>query len=191
MFSFIDDLTAFSYGREFKHSFKEIYPPEPVIKKNLNNNEGLFWANLLKLKLINFSSSSMIREMIDCPISQIKIPYLRSSIPSNVFYSTNVSEILRNTRITSSKHIFLSNSKDLITRICKQGRRIKTFSHILLQTFRNRFQTCQKFFLTSSNFTVINKVIIILIIKTITIIITIMIIIIIKIIIIVIINEPF
>ena len=39
MFRFIDDLTALNDGGEFERSFKEIYPPELVLKKeNLTNN---------------------------------------------------------------------------------------------------------------------------------------------------------
>ena len=40
MFRFIDDLTSFNDSGEFEHNFKQIFPPELVLKKeNLSNND--------------------------------------------------------------------------------------------------------------------------------------------------------
>ena len=60
------------------------------------------------------------------PFFIVRMPFLRSNIPSKIFYSTYGSEIFRTVRTTSSKFIFSTNSKKLITRICKQCGRIKT-----------------------------------------------------------------
>ena len=46
------------------------------------------------------------------------------NVPSKMFCSTYGSEIFRTEKTTSSEHIFLNNSKKLITRMCKQGDRI-------------------------------------------------------------------
>ena len=78
------------------------------------------------------------------------MPYLASNVPSKMFYSAYGSEILRTEKATSSKLIFLNNSKKLITRMYKQGGRIKTFSHTLVKVFGRHFQTFQKLFSTSS-----------------------------------------
>ena len=65
VFKFSGDSTAFSDDGEFGLNFKEIYNPEFALKKkNFCKNKGFFWTYLLKLKIIKFPSSSMIREMI-------------------------------------------------------------------------------------------------------------------------------
>ena len=80
--------------------------------------------------------------------SMVRMPYLRSNIPSKLFYSTRGSEISRTITITSSKPIFLMNSKKLVTRMGWQGGRIKIFCHTLAKVFGRHFQTFQKFFPT-------------------------------------------
>ena len=51
MFRFFENLTALSDGRELERSFKEIYPPQLVLKKkNLGNHEGSFWNLLIKVQ---------------------------------------------------------------------------------------------------------------------------------------------
>ena len=46
--------------------------------------------------------------------NEVRMPYLRSDIPSTLFYSAYEREILRTARATSSKVILSSNSKKLI-----------------------------------------------------------------------------
>ena len=77
--------------------------------------------------------------------------YLRSNIPSKMFYSAHGSEILRTLRATSSKLNFSNNAKKLITRICNQGGTIKIFSPALVKIYGRHFQTFPKFFPTSSD----------------------------------------
>ena len=76
--------------------------------------------------------------------------YLRTSIPFNMFFSIYRCEMLRTERTVSSKLIFSNSSKNLVTIMCKQGGRIKTFFHILAKIFGKHSQTFQKFFPTSS-----------------------------------------
>ena len=74
MFRFFENLTALGDGGELERSFKEIYPPQVVLKKkNLGNHEGSFWDLLIKVQKINFPTNSVIREVIilflyyECP----------------------------------------------------------------------------------------------------------------------------
>ena len=56
MFGSIDDLSANNDGGEFEQSFKEIYRPELVLKKeNLINNEGSLLDLLIKVQNNQFS----------------------------------------------------------------------------------------------------------------------------------------
>ena len=64
IFSFIDDLNALNNGGEFEQSFKEIYPPELILKmQNVSSNKGSFLNLFDKIGKINFPFSSIIREM--------------------------------------------------------------------------------------------------------------------------------
>ena len=68
VFRFIDNLTTLNDNREFERSLKEISPPELVLKKeNLTNSER-YLDLLIKVKKINFSFNSGIREMIYLPL---------------------------------------------------------------------------------------------------------------------------
>ena len=57
-----------------------------------------------------------------------------------MFYSTFESEILRTARTTSSK-LFFNYSQMLITRMCEQGERIRTVSHMLTKVPGGYFET--------------------------------------------------
>ena len=49
--SFIDDLTAINDGGEFERSSKQIYPPEPELKKeNVGCSEGSFLDLAIKIE---------------------------------------------------------------------------------------------------------------------------------------------
>ena len=80
--------------------------------------------------------------------------YLRSNIPPKMFYSGYKCEIFRTVRKTGTKLVFSSNSKKLITRKCKQGGRIETFSYTLAKVYGKHFQKFQKFF---PNFSLLRK----------------------------------
>ena len=63
VYRFIYDLTGL-IGVEFEQIFKEVYSPEFVFKKENAITEDCFWIYLLKLKIISFTSNSMIKEMV-------------------------------------------------------------------------------------------------------------------------------
>lgn len=67
-------------NERFELDFKVINHPEFVLQKeNFSNNGGLFWTCLLKLKMINFPSSFMIRDGF--LFSIVRMSYLRGNIP--------------------------------------------------------------------------------------------------------------
>ena len=68
-------------NERFELDFKVINQPEFVLQKeNFSNNGGLFWTCLLKLKMINFPSSFMIRDGF--LFSIVRMSCLRGNIPS-------------------------------------------------------------------------------------------------------------
>ena len=69
-----------------------------------------------------------------------------------MIYSTYGSEILRTRNATSSKLLSANNSEKLVTRMRKQGGRIKIFFDTLPKALGRYFQMFQKCFPNSSNF---------------------------------------
>ena len=86
MFRFIDDLIVLNFGGEFERNFKEIYPPELILKKeNLSNNEGSFLDLQIKVQNNQFSIH-LYKKKDGFHFSIVIMPYL--NIPSKMFYST-------------------------------------------------------------------------------------------------------
>ena len=105
IFKFIDDLTDPSYGEGLEWSIKEIFPPGLVLKKEIYViMRDHFWIYMSLLRIINFTSYYMIRDLMS-------LFYLTSNIPSKISYSTYGSEILRSARIISSKLVFQTTLK--------------------------------------------------------------------------------
>ena len=120
-------------NERFELDFKVINHPEFVLqKKNFSNNGGLFWTCLLKLKMINFPSSFMIRDGFLFSIVRMSIFHLKC-------FDLHMN--LKNSKDKSFQTYFLNNSKKLITRMwmCKQSGRIKTFYHALAKDLRWHF----------------------------------------------------
>ena len=76
VFRFIDALTALKYGRNFEWNFKE----------NVSNNEG-FLLDLLKVQNNQFSVQ-LYEKKDDFLFSILRMPNLKSNMPSKMFYST-------------------------------------------------------------------------------------------------------
>ena len=83
----------------------EIFPPGLVLKKEIYViMRDHFWIYMSLLRIINFTSSYMIRDLMS-------LFYLTSNIPSKISHSTYGSEILRSARIISSKLVFQTTLK--------------------------------------------------------------------------------
>ena len=55
------------------------------------------------------------------PFSIVRMPFRKSNIPTNTFYSTVYSEVLRIGRATSSVDAFLKSTTSFLSRMTKQG----------------------------------------------------------------------
>ena len=73
-FRSIDDLTVLNSGGELERSFRKTYPSELQLNKKSDINIG---SSFLDLRI----------KVRDNRFSIVKMPYLRSSIPSKMFYS--------------------------------------------------------------------------------------------------------
>ena len=151
-FRFIDDLTALNDGGEFERSFREIYPPELELKKeNVDYSEGSFLD--LQIKIINNRFSTSLYDKRDgFPFSIVRMPFLCSNIPSNMFYSAFGAEILRIARTTNNFNDFKISSKILLNRALKQGGDIRNLKRVLCKYFGRHFEVFRKFSDTSIAF---------------------------------------
>ena len=78
----------------------------------MSNSKGSFLELLLKIENKQFPIE-LYGKRDDFLFSIIGMPYSRSSIPSNIFYSAWASEILITTKAISSKLISWKNAKKI------------------------------------------------------------------------------
>ena len=117
---FIDDLCAINDGGKFGNSFVDIYPQELDLKLEHSGSH----ASFLNLD-ITIKNKKFVYKLFDkrdsFPFSIVRMPYLSSNIPQNIFYSSLVGEILRIARSTLLFEDFVPKACDLISRMNNQG----------------------------------------------------------------------
>ena len=117
---FVDDLCALNDGGEFGKSHKKIYSKEMELKPE---HQGLH-ATFLEIET-NIENSIFVYKLYDkrddFPFSIVKMPYLSSNIPYNIFYNTILSEILRIARCSLLYKDFLFKARELCQRMRNQG----------------------------------------------------------------------
>ena len=119
-FRFIDDLCAINDGGLFEKHFQEIYPQELELKKEHGNDRATFLD--LDIQIVEKQFLTCLFDKRDAfPLSIVRMPYRNSNIPTNMFYATLGSEILRIGRTTSHRDDFLKSASSLLTRMVKQG----------------------------------------------------------------------
>ena len=133
---FIDDLCPLNDGGEFAKSHKEIYSKEMELKKE---HEGQH-ATFLELD-VTVTDKIFVYKLFDkrddFPFSIVKMPFLSSNIPYNIFYNTILSEILRIARCSLLYPDFLTKSRELCCRMKRQGAEI-IFSKCSLLRFMEK-----------------------------------------------------
>ena len=120
-FRFIDDLISMNDGLMFANRFQEIYPTEMELKKE-NQSETAAQFLDLDIKVIDGEFVSKLydkRNSYDFHI--VRFPHKCSNIPTKMFYSTILAEILRIAKATSSYQNFIQSAKMIIARMKKQG----------------------------------------------------------------------
>ena len=141
---FIDDLCALNDGGEFAKNHRKIYSKEMQLKKE---HEGRH-ATFLELD-VNINNSIYIYKLFDkrddFPFSIVKMPYLSSNIPYNIFYNTILSEILRIARCSLLYPDFLYRAKELCRRMKHQGADIIFGKTSLIRFIEKHSSTFKKF----------------------------------------------
>ena len=120
IFRFIDDFIAINDGNEFEHHYKEIYPPELILKKeNTSHTETTFLD--LHLYINECQIQTSLCDKRSSYNFNVRFPYKSSTIPSKMFFATISVEILRICGATSSVVQFIKTSKYFLHRILRQG----------------------------------------------------------------------
>ena len=133
-FRFIDDLFTINDGGEFSEHYHEIYPPE--LQLNLEHSGDN--VNFLDINIV-LSNGNLTYKLYDkrndFAFNIVRLPFLKSNIPSTMFYSSVAAEILRIGRVSSSLENFLAAVKTLISRMHKQGARTDRMTKVLQRTY--------------------------------------------------------
>ena len=149
IFRFIDDLCVINDHGLFEQIYLSIYPEEMELKKE---NEGLLSATFLDLD-INIVDHKFDLKLFDkrdaFPFQIVRMPYLSNNMPSNIFYSTLSSELLRIARCTTDKDNFLVTAKTLISRMKKQGATMCRLISCLKRLYGNHMESFSRFFKSS------------------------------------------
>ena len=150
-FRFIDDLCAINDGGLFEKHFREIYPPELELKKEHGDDRATFLD--LDIQIAEKEFSTCLFDKRDAfPFSIVRMPYRKSNIPTNMFYATLGSEILRIGRTTSHKDDFLRSASSLLKRMKDQGSNNESVGKILRKMY-GRHDTLHKFATNARTFT--------------------------------------
>ena len=110
LFRFMDDLCTINDNGLFENNFKSIYQAEMELKKE---SEGHSIASFLDLdiSIINNQFELTNFDKRDTFFFEIvRMPNLSNNMPSNIFYSTLGSELLRIANCTTGKTNFISTS---------------------------------------------------------------------------------
>ena len=141
---FIDDLCALNDGGEFGRQHKNIYSREMELKKE---HEGLH-ATFLDLET-NVDNNIFVYKLFDkrdaFPFSIVRMPYLSSNIPYNIFYNTILSEMLRIARCSLLYKDFLIKARELCQRMIRQGAEVIFGKKSLLRFIRKHSTTFKKY----------------------------------------------
>jgi len=131
IFRFIDDLLTMNDDGEFARSFREIYPPELQLNKENERNDRATFLDLENVIVDRNIMSSLYDKRNAFPFPIVRMPFLSSNIPSNMFYFSFGAEILRIARVSTSRDKFLPTAKTLVGRIKAQGGKLNRMKRVL------------------------------------------------------------
>ena len=141
---------------EFEKHRSEIYPKDLELKcEHLGMS-----ATFLELDIV-IQNNIFVHKLFDkrdaFPFSIVRMPDLSSNIPSNIFYGSVFSELLRTTRATLLFDDFVPRASQLYHRICLQGGSKAKLNLQIRKAIRKYPSVFEKFNTTPDN--VISKII--------------------------------
>ena len=120
-FRFQDDLLNFNDYDINDEIITDIYPDTMTIKNTSTNNKHASYLDL-EIKIINglytYNSYDKRRDF-NFPITNF--PNLHGNIPTNAAYGVFISQLIRYCRINKDLQYFISDTKNLVTRLVQQA----------------------------------------------------------------------
>ena len=141
---FIDDLLALNDGGKFGKVHKKIYSKEMHLKKEHSGKRATYLELDISV-LHKIFVYKLFDKRDDFPFSIVKMPYLSSNIPYNIFYNTISSEILRIARCSLFYTDFLEKARTLCSRMKRQGAEVIFSKTSLLRFLNNHSETFRKY----------------------------------------------
>ena len=148
---FIDDLCAINDREEFLVSYRDIYPPELELKVEHQGTHATFLDLDITIK-DNIFVYKLFDKRDAFPFSIVRMPHLSSNIPSNIFYGSVFSEILRIARCTLLFPDFTPRVTELLQRMKNQGGKTVHLIKQIRKAFKRYPDTFQKFGLLEDEF---------------------------------------
>ena len=150
-FRFIDDLCAINDDGLFERHHHEIYPPELELKKEHGGERVSFLD--LEIAKANKKFEMCLYDKRDAfPFSIVRMPFRKSNIPTNMFYSTVGSEVLRIGRANSKVESFVKSTSSLLARMTRQGAEQNPLAKVLRKMY-GRHDVLHKFATNAKDFT--------------------------------------
>ena len=123
---------------------KKIYSKEMHLKKEHSGKHATYME--LDISIVNkIFVYKLFDKRDDFPFSIVKMPYLSSNIPYNIFYNTISSEILRIARCSLFYSDFLDKARTLCDRLKRQGAEIVFSKTSLLRFLNNHSESFSKY----------------------------------------------
>ena len=143
---YIDDLSAVNDDHTFENNIHNIYPPELELKKE---NTGYLSASFLDIDITIVDrkfSLKLYDKRDDFGFSIVRMPYVSNNMPSNIFYSSFCSELLRVARCTTGKDDFLKSCSSLMNRMFAQGAEYSRTRKSLIKLYSKHPKLFEQFF---------------------------------------------
>ena len=125
---FTDDLCAINDGGKFGCTNREIYSKELELKPE-NQGTNVSFLNLDINRVDGKFVYKLFGKKDSFPFFIVRRPYTNSNIPNNTIYSEFVDEALRIARSALYFSNFLPKFLELVSRILRQGSKVKNVIH--------------------------------------------------------------
>ena len=116
---FIDDLCVINDKNSFFDNFKDIYPKELELKLEHQGSHATFLGLDIEIRMVFLFKLFDKRDAFSFEI--IRMPFIDSNIPSNIFYGAIFSEILQIIRCTLKFEHLKPRLESLFRRMINQG----------------------------------------------------------------------
>ena len=120
-------------------------------KENVGINDATFLDLGIEIKNKKFTYK-LYDKRDDFGFPIVRMPYLSNNMPSRIFYSTYMSELLRIAKCSSGKNEFEESAFKLMKRMWDQGTEFIKTKKALKNLYTNHLSTLNKFYETSRSF---------------------------------------